>query len=262
MLNLSDSNLKNLLWVNWLDPLRQVNQNFDQKIFKEIEFDKIQLDLARSRIIKNLSCQLSSKREFLKQIFEKDSNGINYVGLNTSLIDNLIINLFNYVKDTKENKNFNEILILALGGYGRGELAPKSDIDLLFLVKVKNLSKIKSHDSEKLIHEILYFLWDLGFSVGHSTRTVDQTFDYAKEDITFLTSLIDNRFLIGNKKSFESFDTSFNGLEATVFCSGYLEGTWLNGEAFSEIRFIDRFIVSNMKIKFQSVWNDMAESLR
>jgi len=64
------------------------------------------------------------------------------------------------------------------------------------------------------------------------------------------------------KKSFESFDTSFNGLEATVFCSGYLEGTWLNGEAFSEIRFIDRFIVSNMKIKFQSVWNDMAESLR
>ena len=64
------------------------------------------------------------------------------------------------------------------------------------------------------------------------------------------------------KKSFESFDTSFNGLEATVFCSGYLEGTWLNGEAFSEIRFIDRFIVTNMKIKFQSVWNDMAESLR
>ena len=51
-------------------------------------------------------------------------------------------------------------------------------------------------------------------------------------------------------------------LATVVFCSGYLKGTWLNGEAFSEIRFIDRFIVSNMKIKFQSVWNDMAESLR
>ncbi len=209
MLNLSYSDFKNFSWVNWLDPLRQVNQNFDHKIFKEIEFDKIQSNLARSRIIKNLSCQLFSKREFLKQIFEKDSNGINYVGLNTSLIDNLIINLFNYVKDTKESKNFNEVLILALGGYGRGELAPKSDIDLLFLVKDKNLSKIKSHDSEKLIHEILYFLWDLGFSVGHSTRTVNQTFDYAKEDITFLTSLIDNRFLIGNKKLYESFEKTF-----------------------------------------------------
>ena len=213
MLNLSYSDFKNLSWVNWLDPLSQVNQNFNKKIFKEIEFEKIKLNLNRSKIIKNLSCQLFSKREFLKEIFEKDSNGINYVGLNTKLTDNLIINLFNHIKNANNNKNFNQVLILALGGYGRGELAPKSDIDLLFLVKDKNLSQIKSNDSEKLIHEILYFLWDLGFSVGHSTRTVNQIFDYAKEDITFLTSLIDNRFLIGNKQLFESFQKTFQNFK-------------------------------------------------
>ncbi len=209
MLNLSYSDFKNSSWVNWLDPLRQVNLNFDKKIFKELEFEKIQLNLNRSEIIKNLSYQLSRKREFLKNIFEKDSNGINFVGLNTKLTDNLIVNLFNYIKNANDNKNFNEVLILALGGYGRCELAPKSDIDLLFLVKDKNLSKIKLYDSEKLIHEILYFLWDLGFTVGHSTRTVNQTFVYAKDDITFLTSLIDNRFLIGNKKLFEKFEKTF-----------------------------------------------------
>ena len=77
MLNLSYSNLKNLSWVNWLDPLRQVNQNFDRKVFEEIEFDKIKLNITRDKIIKNLSSQLFSKREFLKEIFEKDSNGIN-----------------------------------------------------------------------------------------------------------------------------------------------------------------------------------------
>jgi len=64
------------------------------------------------------------------------------------------------------------------------------------------------------------------------------------------------------KKSFENFDTSFKGLNATVFCNGYLEGTWLNGETFSKIRFIDRFNVSDMKITSQSVWNDMGERLR
>ena len=64
------------------------------------------------------------------------------------------------------------------------------------------------------------------------------------------------------KKSFENFDTSFKGLNATVFCNGYLEGTWLNGEIFSKIRFIDRFSVSDMKITSQNVWNDMGERLR
>ena len=209
MLKSSYSNLKNLSWVNWLDPLKQVNQNFEQKIFKQLEFDKIQLNLTRTKIIKNLSSQLFSKKKFLKEIFEKDSNGTNYVGLNTKLIDNLIINIFNYLNNANANKNFNEVLILALGGYGRGELAPKSDIDLLFLVQEKNFSKMKSNDSKKLIKETLYFLWDLGFSVGHSTRTVNQIFDYAKEDITFLTSLIDHRFLIGNSQLFESFQQTF-----------------------------------------------------
>ena len=72
MLNSSYSDFENLLWINWLDPLRQVNQNFDQKIFKKIEFEKINLDLSRSKIIKILSNQLFTKREFLKEIFEKD----------------------------------------------------------------------------------------------------------------------------------------------------------------------------------------------
>ena len=104
MLNLIHSDLKKISWVNWLDPLRQVNQNFNQKVFEEMEFDKINLNITRAKIIKNLSCQLFSKREFLKEIFEKDSNGINYVGLNTKLTDNLITNLFNYLKNIHDNK--------------------------------------------------------------------------------------------------------------------------------------------------------------
>ena len=54
MLSLNYSDFKNISWVNWLDPLREVNQNFDQKIFKEIEFKKINLNFTRTKIIKNL----------------------------------------------------------------------------------------------------------------------------------------------------------------------------------------------------------------
>ena len=64
------------------------------------------------------------------------------------------------------------------------------------------------------------------------------------------------------KKTFENFDTSLKGPNTTVFCSGYLHGTWLNGQPFSKIRFIDRFSVSDMKITSQNVWNDMGERLR
>ena len=209
MLNLSYLKFKSFPWVYWLDPLSHINQNFDQNTFKKIEFDKIKLNLQRSNIVKKLSIEMLCKRKFIREIFERDSNGINYVGLNTKLTDNLIVKLFNYLKTANGKKDYNELTILALGGYGRGELAPKSDVDLLFLVKDKSFSGDKFCDTEKLIQEFLYFLWDLGFSVGHSTRTVNEIFDYAKKDITFLTSLIDHRFLIGNKKAYESFNKFF-----------------------------------------------------
>ena len=96
MLGLNYSNFKNLTWVNWLDPLSHVNKIFDQKTFRKIEFDKINFNLNRSEIIKNLSYAILCKKKFIKETFEIDSNGINYVGLNTKLTDNLIENLFDH----------------------------------------------------------------------------------------------------------------------------------------------------------------------
>ena len=70
MLNLSYSKFKNLSWVNWLDPLSHVNQKFDKKIFKEIEFCKIKLNSNRSKIIENLSNEILNKRKFIKEILK------------------------------------------------------------------------------------------------------------------------------------------------------------------------------------------------
>ena len=71
-----------------------------------------------------------------------------------------------------------------------------------------------------------------------------------------------NFFVYSKFNLLNSANSSFEGLNATVYCNGYLEGTWLSGETFSKIRFIDRFCVSDMKITSQSVWNDMGERLR
>ena len=102
-----------------------------------------------------------------------------------------------------------KISIIAVGGYGRGELAPHSDLDLLFLIK-KNSNLIKTKKIERLVQAILYLLWDLGYKVGHSTRTIVDCIEKSKSDITITTSLLEKRFIAGNKKYFDLLKSQFN----------------------------------------------------
>lgn len=86
------------------------------------------------------------------------------------------------------------IAALAVGGFGRAEMAPFSDIDLLFLTPYK-----QTPWGESLIESALYVLWDLRLKVGHATRTRDDCLRLAKSDVSIRTSLLENRFLWGNR---------------------------------------------------------------
>ncbi len=97
------------------------------------------------------------------------------------------------------------IAIVATGGYGRGALAPGSDIDLLFLLPYKQTAW-----GESVIEYILYLLWDVGFKVGHATRSVEQSVRFAREDMTIRTALLDSRFLRGEKTLFDQFISEFS----------------------------------------------------
>jgi [protein-PII] uridylyltransferase len=88
--------------------------------------------------------------------------------------------------------------VVAVGGYGRGELAPKSDIDLLFLLPYKRTSH-----AEQIVEYILYMLWDLGLKVGHSTRSVDECIRQAKADMTIRTALLEARWVWGDQNLFD-----------------------------------------------------------
>ncbi len=93
-------------------------------------------------------------------------------------------------------KDVKGISIIALGGYGRDELCPYSDIDLLILYSVKSKKWAK-----ELTEHLLYFLWDLNLEIGHSVRTVDECIELSKDhDTTILTSLLDSRHIYGDEK--------------------------------------------------------------
>ena len=97
-----------------------------------------------------------------------------------------------------------KVTMLAVGGYGRGRLAPGSDIDLLFLLPYKRTAA-----SESFVEYILYMLWDLGLKVGHATRTVGDCLTQAKADMTIRTAMLENRFLWGSEKLFNDFRDAF-----------------------------------------------------
>jgi len=83
--------------------------------------------------------------------------------------------------------------VIAVGGYGRGEMAPFSDVDLLFLTPYK-----MTPWAESVIESTLYMLWDLKLKVGHASRTIKDCIRLAREDYTIRTSLVEQRFLTGD----------------------------------------------------------------
>jgi [protein-PII] uridylyltransferase len=94
--------------------------------------------------------------------------------------------------------------VVATGGYGRGELAPLSDLDLLFLRPYKQTPR-----GEQIVEFMLYLLWDLGLKVGHATRTVDESLRYAERDHTIRTALLEARYLWGDRALYDELVKGF-----------------------------------------------------
>ena len=91
------------------------------------------------------------------------------------------------------------IALIAVGGYGRREMFPLSDLDFLILVE-----QTPSPEIEEKITQFIQFLWDCGFEVGNSVRTLEQCESEGKQDITIATNLLEARFLAGNRPHFDA----------------------------------------------------------
>jgi [protein-PII] uridylyltransferase len=98
------------------------------------------------------------------------------------------------------NRSTSERLtLIAVGGYGRGEMAPFSDVDIMFLTPWK-----QSSWCEQVIESILYMLWDLGIKIGHSSRSLDDMMRMAKADLTIRTALLESRYVWGDEALYDT----------------------------------------------------------
>src|SRR5271166_2250033 len=139
---------------------------------------------------------LARIQHHVQHAFEHEQiNGLAASRMLGKLVDGLIRALHDH---TVEQLGEPEALaVAATGGYGRGTLAPFSDIDLLFLTP-----DAPSPHTLKVVEYMLYFLWDLGLKVGHATRSIAECLTEAARDTTIRTALLDSRLIAGESDLF------------------------------------------------------------
>ncbi|MBU2091142.1 MAG: [protein-PII] uridylyltransferase [Alphaproteobacteria bacterium] len=166
----------------------------------------------RNGVLARLRDALASGRDAVERRFMAQKAG-ERIGERTVrsqayVMDELIRILSNFTTGTvfpaANPTSGEQIAIVAVGGYGRGELAPFSDVDLLFLLPYKQTPR-----GEQVVEYILYMLWDLGLKVGHSTRSIDECLRQARGDVTIRTALLESRILWGSEALYDSLEQRF-----------------------------------------------------
>jgi [protein-PII] uridylyltransferase len=134
------------------------------------------------------------------------AGGLEVVRDRATLLDVVLTHLFDgAVEFSPFATQTPPVALLAIGGYGRGELNPYSDVDILFLHDTGKLQP----DAADVIEQVLYMLWDVGFKVGHATRSIQEANRLANSDVLTKTSLLESRFLSGNRNLYAKFRRDF-----------------------------------------------------
>jgi [protein-PII] uridylyltransferase len=136
------------------------------------------------------------------------ASGAETLAAMTEFVDGLIIGRYREAMrqggDEMTTVGMQQCCLMALGGYGRRELAPHSDIDLMFLYQAGSEKAVAS-----LVRAVLHPLWDCGFQVGHSVRTIADSIELAETDATVKTSMMEARFLAGSADLFQEFHRKY-----------------------------------------------------
>jgi [protein-PII] uridylyltransferase len=151
----------------------------------------------RERVVPDLRAILTDGRAHAQERLFADADGLacaQRLSRQMDAVVSTIYTLVNRILYPVENPSTSERLcIVATGGYGRGALAPGSDVDLLFLLPYKQTAW-----GESVVEAMLYILWDLRLKVGHATRSVDECLREGRGDFTIRTALLETRHLAGD----------------------------------------------------------------
>src|SRR5271170_3010621 len=163
----------------------------------------------RTAVAQRLKSALMAARARAEAMLLKDRHGRRCAEWLCRTQDEIIRILFDFagteLYPPRVPSEAEHMAVVATGGYGRGLLAPGSDIDLLFLLPYKQTAW-----GEQVAEALLYCLWDMGLKVGHATRSVNECIRQAKADMTIRTALLEARYLFGDVKLFNELTTRFD----------------------------------------------------
>ncbi|HEX8962356.1 MAG TPA: [protein-PII] uridylyltransferase [Rhodocyclaceae bacterium] len=152
-------------------------------------------------IVSGCKAELAAGQAALKAAYELSNNAGALLRGRSKLVDRAMRGLWRTVDMPAS------IALAAVGGYGRGELYPGSDVDILILIPMSMDAQSEPH-----ITQMIGMLWDIGLDIGHSVRDISGCVEEAERDITVKTNLLEARFLCGNRGLFSRFEQRFNHL--------------------------------------------------
>src|ERR1700676_498428 len=166
-------------------------------------------DVFRSAIAQLLKAELVAARATAQAVLLKDRHGRRCAERLCLVQDEIIRILFSaatrHLYRSPIPSGAERMAVVATGGYGRGLMAPESDIDLLFILPYKQTAW-----GEQVAEATLYCLWDMGLKVGHATRSVDESIGQARGDMTIRTAILETRFLAGDRPLYDELVARFD----------------------------------------------------
>src|ERR1700704_6641839 len=166
-------------------------------------------DVFRAAMAQLLKAEMMAARTIAQAILLRDRHGRRCAERLCFMQDEIIRILFSaatrHLYHSPIPSGAERMAVVATGGYGRGLMAPESDIDLLFILPYKQTAW-----GEQVAEAILYCLWDMGLKVGHATRSVDESIRQARGDMTIRTAILETRFLTGDQPLYDELVARFD----------------------------------------------------
>lgn len=190
---------------------------------KRLVFDP---GVSRNKQLPAYKRYIQLENEMLKRHHQNGDSGQEVCQARAAMVDVVIENLFLAALDLYATEHGSlpcKMAILATGGYGRRELNPHSDIDIMFLYPEKISGKNFAKFQELLAEEILYPLWDLGWKVGHASRNAKEAIEEAKSEIQSKNAILESRIICGSEPLYVDMQTRFSAYCKKEHSKAYIE---------------------------------------
>ncbi|MEM8864940.1 MAG: [protein-PII] uridylyltransferase [Planctomycetota bacterium] len=169
--------------------------------------------------------QLAERRQEIRQQHERGLTGVQVCAKLTAAVDAALVRLFESaladMPQGKAKRLRENCVLVAHGGYGRRQMSPHSDVDLMFLYE----PRVRT-EAERLAQRLTQDIFDVGLQLGQSLRTVDEAINLARNEPMIATSLIESRHLVGEQPLYERFSTAFERMiqrRPKAMCAAFVE---------------------------------------